>query len=73
MHISFHEQVFGRVTKWKMASLTSLDNIAIWLYHSMAGFETISLVERTEAKRGQNGFLYCHVTPQVAPTDMTIL
>ena len=43
--ILIHEHaVYERDTKWKKTYLTSIDNITMWLYRSLAELNTTSLL-----------------------------
>ena len=59
----FHEQaVYGRSTKWKKDYLMSVGNIAMWLYHFLAGPETVSLLFKEKRQiEVEKGYLDSHV------------
>ena len=55
----FHKQAECRWgTKYKKAYLRSVDKIVLWLYHSLTGLETMSvLLKEQRQKEVENGFL----------------
>ena len=60
------------VQNGKVDYLTSADNIAMWFYHSLAGFETVvSTVQSTAAKTGWVSD--CHVTPNGLSNSIRVI
>ena len=77
MHILFYEYaVCRRDTKMEHVYLMMLERkmiIAMWFYRSMIrSGDRIATVKKTETKKVQNRFLYCH-EPTSHQADMPIL
>ena len=69
MHILFHEQaVCSRGTKMEKGLLDSGKwNSDVALPFPGSVWNNVTTVRRTEDKETENGFLDCHVIPQVVP------
>ena len=63
-YCSMNKQYIEGIQKWKKAYLMSVDNIAMWLYHSLTESETISLLFNEQKQiEFKKRFLGCQVTP----------
>ena len=57
------KQYVEGVQKWKKAYLTSVCNIAIWLYCLLLRLETTSILFKEQGQEVENLFLNFYVTP----------